>query len=246
MEALLKRIVEKKQELDSYKKLPSALTKNLYEWSKIRATYNSNAIEGNTLTEGETALVVEKNITVPGKTINEHLEAINYARAVDFIKKLASEKTRQAITLEDILAIHGIILNKIDDEHAGSLRTVAARILGSTVSRPNYLKVPELMHDFIGWLHTTSEHPAKIAADTHLKFVFIHPFVDGNGRTARLLFNLLLLQEDYPLIVIENQARPAYITAIEKALLHDEKTDYYIVMLHAIEKSLDDYLNAIN
>lgn len=245
MEALLKRITEKKHELDSYKKLPSALTKNLYAWSKIKATYNSNAIEGNTLTEGETALVVEKNITVPGKTINEHFEAINYARAIDFIKKLASEKERRAITFKDILAMHHIILNKIDDEHAGSLRTVAVRIVGSTVPRPNYLKVPVLLDEFIQWLHTVSEHPAKIAADAHLKLVFIHPFVDGNGRTARLLLNLLLLQEGYPLIVIENQKRPAYIDTIENALLHNRTAEYYVFIFQAIEKSLDDYLSAI-
>ena len=245
METLLKRITEKKRELDEYKNLPIALTKNLYEWSKIKETYNSNAIEGNTLTEGETALVVEKNITVPGRTINEHLEAINYAHAIDFIKKLASKKSRRAVTLDDILAIHHIILNKIDDEHAGSLRTVAVRILGSAVPRPNYLKVSILMDEFIEWLHSASEHPAKIAADAHLKLVFIHPFVDGNGRTARLLLNLLLLQEGYPLIIIENQRRPAYVNAIENALLHNTTTEYYAFIFQAIEKSLDDYLSAI-
>src|SRR3990170_4956104 len=208
MNELLKRITQKKHEFDGYKNVPAALIKNLYEWAKIRATYNSNAIEGNTLTEGETALIVEKNMTVAGRTINEHLEAINYAHAVDVIKKMAAEKSRQDLKFDDILAIHHIILNKIDDTHAGKLRTVAVRILGSSVPRPNYLKLPELMEAFI----------------------------DGNGRIARLLFDLLLLQDGYPLIVIENQTRPAYIQGIERALLYNDPIEYYTVMYKAIEK----------
>jgi len=245
MNELLKRITQKKHEFDGYKNVPAALIKNLYEWAKIRATYNSNAIEGNTLTEGETALIVEKNMTVAGRTINEHLEAINYAHAVDVIKKMAAEKSRQDLKFDDILAIHHIILNKIDDTHAGKLRTVAVRILGSSVPRPNYLKLPELMEEFIEWLHTATGHPAQIAVDVHLKFVYIYPFTDGNGRIARLLFDLLLLQEGYPLIVIENQTRPAYIQGIERALLYNDPIEYYTVMYKAIEKSLDDYLDAV-
>lgn len=245
MQTLLQRITEKKQELDQYKQLPQPLVKNLYEWTKIKATYNSNAIEGNTLTEGETALIVEKNITVPGKTITEHLEAINYAKAIDFIKKLASEKTRNELTLDDLLAIHTIILNNIDTAHAGQLRNVAVRILGSTVPRPNYLKVPQLMDELVTWLDNATGHPAQIAADTHLKLVFIHPFVDGNGRTARLLLNLILFQAGYPLTIIENKNRPAYINGIESALLDNKKDAYYTVIFEAIENSLDEYLAAI-
>lgn len=245
MEAILKRITEKKRQLDSYQKLPAALVKNLYEWTRVDLTYSSNAIEGNTLSLQETALVVEKGITIAGKSINEHLEAINLAQAVDFIATLAKEKTRQEITLEDILSIHRMVLNKIDDQNAGKLRTVAIRITGSMVPHPNYLKVPELLTDFMTWLHDGTQHSAKIAADAHLKFVFIHPFVDGNGRTARLLLNLLLSQQGYPLVSIDQKERLTYINAIEKALRDNQPDDYYHVIFSAIEHSLDLYLNAI-
>jgi Fic family protein len=207
-------------------------------------TYTSNAIEGNTLSHAETALVVQEGVTVGGKSLVEHQEAINHAQAITFIKELASKKKRADLALDNILAIHKHILQKIDDEHAGVLRTVAVRVMGLQVPRPNYLKVPQLMNEFMQWLQTSSDHVARVAAQAHLRFVFIHPFIDGNGRTARLIFNLVLLQEGFPLVVIEKEQRLAYINAIEKAL-HNQPEDYYMLMFQAIEHSLDVYLHEI-
>ncbi len=243
---LLKRIDEKKKKFDSYKPLPKALEKNLGDWFRVALTYSSNAIEGNTLSHAETAMVIQEGITVGGKSLVEHQEALNHAQAITYIKELAAQKTRAALGVDDVLAIHKQILQKIDTEHAGALRTVAVRIMGSHVPRPNYLKVPQLMDEFVDWLTKSSEHIAHIAAQAHLKFVFIHPFIDGNGRTARLLFNLLLLQEGYPLVIIEKEKRLEYINAIEKALLHNQADDYYRLLFQAIENSLDVYLHAID
>jgi len=240
---ILQRISAKKAKLDSLGQLPAELKNNLYEWFKVALTYSSNAIEGNTLTLAETAQVVEKHITIAGKTVNEHLEAINHAQAVDFIRDLARAKKRDELTLDDILAIHKLVLQKINDAWAGRLRTVAVRVTGSPVPCPNYLKVPALMDELITTLTTSDKHIAMIAADAHLQLAAIHPFVDGNGRTARLLMNLVLLQQNYPLVIIEVKDRLKYITVIQKAL-EDEKSDYYNFIYAAIEHSLDEYLKA--
>jgi len=245
MEALLKRISEKKQRFDASKPLNKDLENNLYNWTRIALTYASNAIEGNTLSHQETAQVVEKNITIGGKTVVEHIEAINHAKAIDLIVQKSKEKTRAHLVVQDVLDIHRCILTNIDESNAGTFRQCSVRIVGSTVPRPNHLKVHALANEFMQWLTAASDHTAKIAADAHLKFVFIHPFVDGNGRTARLLMNLLLLQDGYPLAIIEKEKRIAYINAIEKALSNNQFDEYYHIIFEAIEKSLDLYLEAI-
>jgi len=239
----LARIDEKKKKLDNCRPLPPELVKNLADWFAVDYTYNSNAIEGNTLSLSETALVVEKGITIGGKTIREHLEAINHMQAIDFIKQL-SQKQRTDIATDDILAIHKIVLQKIDDYHAGVFRKINVRVAGSSTIFPNYTKVPLLMVDFMQWLHTTNEHPIIIAALAHFKLVSIHPFVDGNGRTSRLLMNLLLLQAGYPFAIIKNESRAAYINALEKAQLTQNLDDFYMIVLNALEVSMDIYLKA--
>lgn len=245
MEAMLKKITQKKQQLDGYRPFKQEFERNMHEWTRIALTYSSNAIEGNTLSHQETALIVEKNTTVGGKTVVEHLEAINHAQAIDLITAKAKSINRKELSIQDSLDIHRCILQNIDSTHAGVFRECSVRITGSMVPRPNYLKVPELMNNFMNTVTTSTDHIAKIAADAHLRFVHIHPFVDGNGRTARLFFNLLLLQEGYPLAIIEKEDRLAYINAIETALLHEKLDDYYLVMFEGIERSLDLYLEAL-
>ena len=245
MDDKLQQLQVKKQRLDSYKPLQKELTKNLEEWFRIELTYTSNAIEGNTLTRQETAMVVDEGLTVQGKSLAEHQEAINHAQAFDFIQTLASKK-RQEITAKNILDIHSIILNKIDDTNKGRYRNVAVRLKGSKTVLPNALKVPELMEELITWLQSeTDDHLIKIATNAHFKLVSIHPFVDGNGRTARLLMNLLLVQEGYPPAIIRKEDRSAYINSLEKGQTKDDLSDYYDLMLEAIDRSLDIYLEAV-
>lgn len=241
---LEKTLKEKKEKLDSYRPLTPELTKNLNEWFGIELTYNSNAIEGNTLTKQETALVVQKGLTIGGKSVREHLEAINHAFALEFIQELA-KKTHKEITLSDILDIHRLIMKSIDDKNAGSLRTIQVSIAGSDIDLPGPLLVPDLMNEFITWLHTVNEFPVKIAADAHFRLIAIHPFVDGNGRTARLFMNLLLLQNGYPPAIIAMKNRLAYINAIEKGEKTGDLKDFYLFIYQAVDKSLDKYLSAI-
>ena len=236
----------KKQELDKYRPMPPALVENLEKWFLIELTYTSNAIEGNTLTRQETAVVVEQGLTVGGKSLVEHLEATNHAEALQKVLELSQSKTSE-FTEHHLLDIHNTILRGIDDKVAGYYRSIPVRISGSQVILPNYRKVPDLMEQFMAELVTASnKHPAELAADAHYDLVTIHPFVDGNGRTARLLMNLILLQHGYPPALIRKRDRLRYLKALEKAQLGGTKETYYNIVKEAVNRSLDIYLNAVN
>ncbi|ABS76904.2 Fic family protein [Coxiella burnetii] len=236
-------LTRKKKALDQFRPLPDALVRNLDDWFRVELTYTSNAIEGNTLTRQETALVVEKGLTVGGKTLKEHLEAANHAHALDWVKTQAN-RSPQDLNEQDIFTIHHIILKGIDDENAGRYRNVSVRIAGSRVVLPNPMKVPDLMTNFIRFLKQPSAlHPVEFAAEAHYRLVTIHPFVDGNGRTARLLMNIILLMSGYPTAIIRKRDRLAYINALEKAQLGGPKTNYFN-FARAVDRSLDIYLKA--
>ena len=240
----ISRLREKKELLDSYRHLPAVLVKNLEDWFRVELTYTSNAIEGNTLTRRETALVVEKGLTVGGKTLVEHLEATNHAHALDWVRQQASRSARQ-LTEKDVLSIHEIILKGIDSANAGFYRSVPVRISGSTVVLPNPRKVPDLMEAFVTWLQQGPDlHPVELAAEAHYRLVTIHPFADGNGRTARLLMNLILLMTGYPTAIIRKLDREAYLGALEKAQLGGSQDDYLQLIYKAVNRSLDIYLRA--
>lgn len=245
MDNKLNLLTQKKQKLDSFRPLPPELVKNLDEWFKVELTFTSNAIEGNTLTRAETALVVEKGLTVQGKSLTEHLEATNHAEALDYVKTLVAKK-RQGISEQDVLEIHRLILNKIEAGNAGRYRTQHARLTETDVVLPNPIKVPELMEEFVSWLvGDNSDHIVKIGADAHYKLVSIHPFPDGNGRTSRLLMNLLLMQEGYPPAIIRKEDRLAYINALEKAQKGGGLDDFYNLIYGAVDRSLNIYLEAL-
>ena len=240
----ISRLREKQELLDSYRPLPAVLVKNLEDWFRVELTYTSNAIEGDTLTRRETALVVEKGLTVGGKTLVEHLEATNHAHALDWVRQQASRSARQ-LTEKDILSIHEIILIGIDSPNAGFYRSVPVRISGSTVVLPNPRKVPDLMEAFVTWLQQGPDlHPVELAAEAHYRLVTIHPFADGNGRTARLLMNLILLMTGYPTAIIRKLDREAYLGALEKAQLGGSQDDYLQLIYKAVNRSLDIYLRA--
>ena len=242
------KLTEKKQQLDQYRPLPDALVRNLEDWFRVELTFTSNGIEGNTLTRRETAMVVEKGITVGGKTLVEHLEATNHAQALDWVREQI-KRSPNDLNQKDILQIHDIILKGISDEDAGHYRRVAVRISGSTVILPNPLKVPDLMEEFITWLKQADKlHPVELAAEAHYRLVTIHPFVDGNGRTARLLMNSILLMSGYPAAIIRKRDRLIYISSLEKAQLgqlDDSKEDYLKIISSAVNRSLNIYLKAL-
>jgi Fic family protein len=239
------QLSQKKQKIDGFRPLSPALVKNLDDWFRIELTYSSNAIEGNTLSRSETAVIVEKGLTVGGKSLKEHLEATNHIKALDWMKTL-NTKDPKDISERDISDLQGIILKGIDDDHAGRYRNIRVKISGSAVILPNPQKVPDLMAELIHWLSTEDKmHPIELAGEAHFRLVSIHPFIDGNGRTARLLMNLILMMSGYPPALIRKEDRLAYIDALEKAQLGGSRDDYNKIIMTAVDRSLDIYLNAL-
>ena len=252
----LKQLSEKKQRLDKQKPLPVDVLKNLEGWLKVELTYSSNAIEGNTLSRIETAEVIEKGTAavIKGKPLKDQLEAINHAKALDYIKSLPKynkvlgdrwKKSLKDITEGNIKAIHKFILTGIDDQWAGEYRQTEVFIRGADVEFPLPHKVPYHMSEFVQWLKSQQgEHPVRVAADAHFRLVSIHPFVDGNGRTSRLLMNLVLTMGGYPMAIIRNEDRTEYLEAVNAGQTKDDLKAFYSLIEEAVERSLDAYLNA--
>jgi len=246
MQELLDKIHQKKENLNELRPLSTSQVKNLKSVYDIQLTYNSNAIEGSTLTYSETKLILNEGITIGGKSINEHLETINHQEAISFIEDIAKIDSCE-ITLVDIKNIHQLILKGIDNKNAGSYRHQNVGVVKSDGEIHNFtqpLKIEEKMNKFIEWLHTqTIEEPILLASLVHLKFVSIHPFIDGNGRTARLLMNLVLLQNGYPQAIIKVSNRAEYIQAVEKyqQSINNKYSDFYKVVAESVDDSLNLY-----
>ena len=216
----------------------------LYAWLKTELSYTSNAIEGNTLTRRETTLAISENITSGSKPISHYVEAINHAKAFELVMDRA--KNKHAIDIVDILQIHKCILSGIDDANAGCYRRVPVRISGSRTVLPNPLKVPDLMENFNHWLINTDEDIVYKAIDAHYRLVTIHPFKDGNGRTARLLMNLLLMQSGFSPVVIRKIDRKRYLDALEKYQITGNDTAYHNFMLSALNRSLKTAIDMLD
>jgi Fic family protein len=240
---ILERIEEKKKLLDKSRPLPKSALEKLREQIIVEWTYNSNAIEGSSLTLKETRLVLEQGITVAGKPLREHFEATNHRDAILFLEKLVKSKR---INENDVLKIHEIISKNIEKEYAGKYRRGMVRILGAKKMPPNYLKIPKLMDELYQWINRNPEKLSiiELASLAHYKFVTIHPHYDGNGRTARLLMNLILMQNGYPAVVILRNDRKRYYNALRRADDGDYKP-FILLMAISIERSLDLYLRAI-
>ncbi len=247
MEYTLNLISERKRQLDALSPLSPLTQKELDEWFKVELTYSSNAIEGNTLTRIETAEVLSRGVAavISGKPLKDQLEAVNHAKALEFIKQLAkTRRGHQFITEQDIKDIHKIILSGIDDNWAGVYRQTEVFIRGSEAQFPQPHAVPYAMGEFINWLSgIQGEHPVKIAADAHFKLVTIHPFIDGSGRTSRLLMNLVLIMHGYPMTVIRNEDRVAYLETFNQAREKKNLQPFYDLVEMAVLRSLDAYLN---
>lgn len=207
----------------------------LYKWLKSELAYTSNNIEGNTLTRKETRLVIEEDITSSSKPFVHYQEAVNHAKAFDYIIDILKSKT--TITENVVLDIHRKLLSGIDDYNAGFYRNCPVRISGSRVILPNPMKVPDLMKEF--WGKCEKIKSLEDIIKTHLDFVSIHPFSDGNGRCARLLMNLLLMQNGFCPIIIRPRDRKRYINSIEKAQLTCDIDDYIKFMVRRLSQSFD-------
>jgi Fic family protein len=210
----------------------------------VEYTYSSNAIEGNTLTLGETRMVIEEGVTIGGKSVREHLEARNHPMAIRFLEELAAQS--RDITEEDVLGLHGLVLGGIDSA-AGKYREWGVRISGSTFIPPPSREVPGKVAELLDWLRRNPDEytPVEFAAMFMHHFSQIHPFADGNGRVGRLLMNLVLIRAGYPFITnISYRDRVRYLKSLQEA---DEGNPRPLVGLvaRAVEGALDSYLRVI-
>lgn len=233
-----------KAELDRHRPLDPAIVRNLREDLVVRWTYHSNAIEGNTLSLRETKVVLE-GITVGGKPLKDHLEAVNHRDAILLLDDLVQKA--EPLTEWTIKSLHQLILKGIDDDNAGRYRTVNVRIAGATHTPPDQVMVPELMERFIAWYRedAMSLHPVARAARVHSDFVKIHPFVDGNGRTSRLLMNLELMKAGYPAAVLPVEKRLAYYGALEADHVEGRREEFVELVAEVVKESFRPYFHAL-
>ncbi|AYD48897.1 Fic family protein [Arachidicoccus soli] len=241
---LLSEIDSLKAELQQYRHLESEKVAKAFE---LEYTYESNRIEGNTLTLQETALVVEKGLTIGGKSMQEHLEAINHSFAIDFVKELVKSKTPFTETV--LLDIHNLILKSINNENAGKYRNVQVLIGGAKHVPPQPYLVPKQMEDMFIWYNENKGklHPILLAGELHERMVTIHPFIDGNGRTSRLLMNLVLLQNGFPIAILkgDTDSRLQYYSALETAQMENNKQPFLILIADNVKATLERLLRTL-
>jgi len=213
-DSLFHKIKEKKSRLDKLRPLPKDAVKKLLQDIRLRHTYHSDAIEGNTLTLQETKLVLEEGVTIGGKPLKDHIEAKNDAEAFDLMVNLVNSNV--SITQEVIQKLHELVTKGLLED-AGKYRTTNVRIAGSSTTPPDFSKIVKLMDEFIKDIKELKLHPLKKAVFVHYELVRIHPFIDGNGRVARLLTNLYLMKQGYPPIILKKTERRIYYKALNKA-----------------------------
>jgi len=240
---LAARLARKKEQLDGYRPLSPATARRLHEDLRIQTTYNSNAIEGNTLTLRETQLILEYGVTSGGHPLREFLEATNTAGAFDAVAQLVDNG--ESVTLTTVTMLHKLVTEKILD-HPGQFRRVPVHIRGATMTPPPASQVPDLMQQWVLWVNGAESKrydSVTRAIIAHHGFESVHPFEDGNGRVGRLLLNMLLMREGYPPALVLRDWRERYVLALQRA----DQGDYTAllnVVGRAVESSLDLYLEA--
>lgn len=210
------RCEELKARIDAYRPFPKETLASLKDYYKIGLTYSSNALEGNSLTESETKIVIENGLTVSGKPLRDIYETVGHAKAYEYLHTISA---KAPLKLSHIRMLHKLFYGLIDEGQAGKFRKNRVFISGSSYALPAPQEISHLMEEFVLWFNENESllHPVEFAAEVHLRFVFIHPFIDGNGRVARLLMNLALLRQGYTIAVIPPVLRGEYIHALETA-----------------------------
>jgi len=240
------RIDDKLARLNALRPLPAAAVLKLRERFGMEMTYNSNAIEGNSLTLKETFLVVNEGLTIKGKPLKDHLEAKSHNEALDFLYELVEKDRRFTISERLIRELNQIVMRDIDREWAGRYRSSDVFIGGASHTPPDAVDVPQLMESLVKWVgqQRKSLHVVELAAVLHHRLVHVHPFFDGNGRTARLAMNVLLMKAGFPMALILKNDRKKYYKTLEAA---DKGAlgPFVRFIAQAVERSLDIYLKAL-
>ena len=244
MQATFERLLEKKQNLQSSRPLPNIALHKIRESLSIEWTYNSNSIEGNSMTLRETQMVLQEGITIKGKSLREHFETHNHDKAIDYLYKVVSDD--YILRSIDILSIHGLVLRSIEDDFAGRIRNGGVRISGANFTPPNANKVSDLLDELIDFINTNplNLNDIELATIFHHKLVWIHPFFDGNGRTVRLAMNLLLMRSGFPPAIILKNDRKKYYEALNQAN-NGNYQKLTLLMSQALERTLNIYKTAM-
>lgn len=243
MKEILKKVDEAQLKINQLRPFSKEMNHQIKEYFRIGLTYSSNALEGNSLTISETKVVIEDGLTIAGKPLKDHYEATGHSDAFDHMYDLAKGKT---ITQEDMKKLHSLFYHRINKQYAGVYRKVQAIITGSRYPLPKPDALPKLMAKLIRDLPNLKKenHPVVYAAKLHKEFVFIHPFVDGNGRVARLLMNVALMQAGYTIAIIPPLRRSEYITVLEKA--HKNDADFVELIAACVYQTQQDFLRMAN
>lgn len=237
------RLFDKRNALVSLRPFSQSALKSIQEALLIEWTYNSNSIEGNTLNLRETQMVLQHGVTIKGKSLKEHFEAKNHEDAINKLFKLVN--SNYVLNSKDILGLHSLVLRAIEQDFAGRLRNGAVRIAGANFIPPNANKVHDLLEELILFVNDNPQqlNVIELATVFHHEFVFIHPFFDGNGRTVRLVMNLLLMKEGFPPAIILANDRKKYYSALNMA--NKGQFDKLILLIcQTLERSLNIYLSA--
>lgn len=238
------RLYEKKQVLQTSRPLPNIALHKIRESLSIEWTYNSNSIEGNTMSLRETQMVLQEGITIKGKSLREHFETHNHDKAIDYLYSIVNDDYR--LRSIDILSLHGLVLRSIEDDFAGRIRNGGVRITGANFTPPNANKVPDLLDELIDFINTNplQLNDIELATVFHHKLVWIHPFFDGNGRTVRLAMNLLLMRCGFPPAIILKNDRKKYYEALNQANGGNYQK-LTLLMCQSLERTLNIYINAL-
>lgn len=238
------RLYEKKQVLQTSRPLPNIALHKIRESLSIEWTYNSNSIEGNTMSLRETQMVIQEGITIKGKSLREHFETHNHDKAIDYLYSIVDEDYN--LRSIDILSLHGFVLRSIEDDFAGRIRNGGVRITGANFTPPNANKVSDLLDELIDFINTNplELNDIELATVFHHKLVWIHPFFDGNGRTVRLAMNLLLMRSGFPPAIILKNDRKKYYEALNQANGGNYQK-LTLLMCQSLERTLNIYINAL-
>lgn len=244
MQSTFDRLFEKQQQLQFSRPLPNIALHKIKESLSIEWTYNSNSIEGNTLSLRETQMVIQEGITIKGKSLREHFETHNHDKAIDYLYQIVNDN--YVLRSIDILSIHNLVLRSIEEDFAGRIRNGGVRISGANFTPPNANKVSALLDELISFVQTNplDLNAIELATVFHHKFVWIHPFFDGNGRTVRLAMNLLLMRCGFPPAIILKNDRKKYYEALNQAN-NGNYQKLTLLMCQALERSLNIYLNSM-
>ena len=243
---LRNRLSDKLKRLNALRPLPPSAVQKLREKFGVEMTYNSNAIEGNSLTQKETFLVLNEGITIKNKPLKDHLEATNHKEALEYLYDLVGHNKKNIISAHLIKNLHQIITKETEKDWAGRYRNAKVIIGGAKHQPPDAMQIPNLMEDLMEWIADNQKqlHPIELAAILHHKFVHIHPFFDGNGRTGRLLMNIVIMQAGYPLTIILKNDRKQYYQVLAEA---DDGSYAPLTQFVAknVERSLAIYLDTL-